>query len=313
MKINFIENNKCDFCDSSNCIPVCTKSMNRFVKCSTCGVIYMNPRPTDEFLKERAEQMAVMFHSDKNKIEWKYSSYMEKNIYNPILNKIKPYKKNNKILEIGCSSGSFLNAASKHDWDVFGVEVAGKSAEIAQEKGFNIFVGDVLDAKFDSEYFDAVVMYQTFEHLSYPRATLQEVYRILRKGGMLNISVPNLNSLTHAILGKKGYSFYNSGHMYLFTPNLLRHFIEQMNFNVIDQFTIDINPWFIMNILINGDTTFEEKGDFSGDIETNKKVSLDKNKLKKNKIYHFGRLIINIFLRFFNIGDNLIIYAVKKN
>jgi SAM-dependent methyltransferase len=55
-----------------------------------------------------------------------------------------PYKQSGALLDLGCSSGAFLQTLSGKGWDLFGVEMSEESAKRAQAKsGAKVFVGDI--------------------------------------------------------------------------------------------------------------------------------------------------------------------------
>ena len=63
-----------------------------------------------------------------------------------------PYKQFGALLDLGCSSGAFLQILAERAWDLFGVEMSEKSAKQPQAKsGAQVFVGDILDAQFRAE------------------------------------------------------------------------------------------------------------------------------------------------------------------
>ncbi|HLQ45249.1 MAG TPA: class I SAM-dependent methyltransferase, partial [Planctomycetaceae bacterium] len=53
---------------------------------------------------------------------------------------------------------------------------------------------DLREAAYPSQWFDAIVLWHVLEHLPDARATIQEVHRLLRPGGLLVVAVPNFSS-----------------------------------------------------------------------------------------------------------------------
>ena len=58
--------------------------------------------------------------------------------------------------------------------------------------GLQVHTGTLEGVRFPSSYFDVVTMYQVLEHIANPRAVLKECHRILKPGGRLLVSVPNI-------------------------------------------------------------------------------------------------------------------------
>ncbi|RKY83677.1 class I SAM-dependent methyltransferase, partial [candidate division KSB1 bacterium] len=69
--------------------------------------------------------------------------------------------------------------------------------------GIDVFVGDLIDTKYQSYYFDLVMMWHVLEHIENPVLYLKEISRILKENGKLIIEVPNLDSLNFRIFKEK--------------------------------------------------------------------------------------------------------------
>ncbi len=84
------------------------------------------------------------------------------------------------ILDIGCGSGKYLVKLS--NWlTVFGLDVSEVAAVEAQKKGIDIFIGNLKDARYPSNFFDAIVMIHVLEHIYDPSELIKEIYRILKR------------------------------------------------------------------------------------------------------------------------------------
>ena len=93
---------------------------------------------------------------------------------------------------------------------------------------------------FRSESFDAVIMCHSLEHTNFPKQVLKEANRILKKTGIIGISVPNLRGLYaiwvllwHGLL--KGIGPDYPDHLTAFTPQLLKRILEESGFVLIDE------------------------------------------------------------------------------
>jgi SAM-dependent methyltransferase len=91
-----------------------------------------------------------------------------------------------KVLDVGSGEcdryGDLFNASQYIKMDV----KAGKNVDI---------VGSAEKIPFDNESFDSVVCTQVFEHLKGPTLGAQEIYRVLKVGGNLLLTVPQINEL----------------------------------------------------------------------------------------------------------------------
>jgi SAM-dependent methyltransferase len=71
------------------------------------------------------------------------------------------------------------------------------------------------------------------EHVSSPRALLQDIRRLLRPGGLLFISTPNLTSFTASLQGIGWRYVQGENHIYLFGLRTIRRLVEIAGFKVL--------------------------------------------------------------------------------
>ncbi|MUT65109.1 methyltransferase domain-containing protein [Paenibacillus sp. NEAU-GSW1] len=100
------------------------------------------------------------------------------------------------VLDAACGAGygsAMLRRAGAAE--TFGIDVDARSVELAQRdyggEGIRFAVGDVLQLPFASRSFDAVVSFETIEHVPDGAAWLAESARVLKDGGLFIVSTPN--------------------------------------------------------------------------------------------------------------------------
>jgi len=228
----------CDFCKENNYDVIVSIGGRNFVKCKNCGLMYWNPRKTQEqeLLKYYEEEQPNEYYERLNSARG--------NIYLKHIKKIKKIlnDKNSglKLLDIGCSDGFFLEIAMGFGFEIYGVEISKKAISYANEKrphiAKSIFEGVLKDAKFPNEYFDVILLWDVLDVLYSPNNELKEIYRILKKNGLLVFRVRNLQ--THLFLYKlgkllKNKIFYSSFvfNLYGFTGPILKKILQKNGFN----------------------------------------------------------------------------------
>jgi 2-polyprenyl-3-methyl-5-hydroxy-6-metoxy-1,4-benzoquinol methylase len=88
-----------------------------------------------------------------------------------------------------------LRQFQKRGWEAEGTEFSAQSAAHARQLlGVPIHAGDLASANFPKAHFDAVILWHVLEHVPSPAATIREVERILRPGGIFLVGVPNFGS-----------------------------------------------------------------------------------------------------------------------
>ncbi len=196
----------------------------KIVQCRNCGLIYVNPRPVIRNLMVNYVRMV-----DESYLAQEKGRRLSAQ---PILNFFKKWKKMGRLLDIGCATGFLLDEAKKYGWEVYGVEISKWAVEHARENlGLeNIFEGTLKKAHYPDNYFDAIILKDTIEHLSDPKETLIEIRRILKPSGLLCINTPNISSLMSKILGAKWWGV-KQAHLFYFTPKTLYKMLDIAGFS----------------------------------------------------------------------------------
>jgi len=167
--------------------------------------------------------------------------------------------KTDKILELGCGRGGYLRNVSSILNARIAVGVDFSKATLPSSEGLSPLIYDIEegDLPFKDETFDVVLLLDVIEHLFDPDNILQEMFRVLKKGGYVIITTPNLASWFNRLCLLFGWqpfwtevstkfvignplrerraaheSLMPSGHLRVFTPFALKRLLELHNFNV---------------------------------------------------------------------------------
>lgn len=124
------------------------------------------------------------------------------------------------LLDVGCSSGAFLQIAKSLGVNAEGVEPAEKPVQYARGLGLKVHLGLLEDVKFPDNSFDAITLYEVIEHVDNPAKILAECRRVLRPGGVLVIGTGNTDSWTRRAKGSS-WDFFDmrkhGGHISFFS------------------------------------------------------------------------------------------------
>jgi len=129
-------------------------------------------------------------HIDKKRIE-------------RFLNFIKDRKQSSKILDIGCQSGDLCSQLKELGHEPYGVELIDELVNKAQsEHPSLVFIK--ADAEklipFSDNYFDIVWAGDVIEHIRFTDVFVNEVNRVLKKGGLFILTTPMHNRLKTILL-----------------------------------------------------------------------------------------------------------------
>jgi SAM-dependent methyltransferase len=142
------------------------------------------------------------------------------------------------MLDVGCGTGLFLEAARRAGWEVVGTETSEASLAYAQRfTSARLFRGELSDFAADRAY-DAVTFWDVLEHLPDPRAELKRAAAMLRTGGIVGISLPNVSG-AKARLRASHWRYYqpSMGHISHFSPSTLSRLLTQAGLPVAEVHT----------------------------------------------------------------------------
>ena len=141
------------------------------------------------------------------------------------------------LLDIGCSVGATLEAASYFPCRAVGVDVSADAVAYCQERGLNAQQVEGLALPFDSDSFDVVVNWHVLEHVEDVRKTLREWRRVLKPGGILFLETPDAASPKVRRRGSSYRKFWAPEHTYTFTYPNLSQFLAEEGLEVLE------GPW----------------------------------------------------------------------
>jgi len=98
-----------------------------------------------------------------------------------------------RVLDVGCGSGFFLDAAKQAGLETWGLELNGAAAAKARAKGHRILdrLLDTVSMDDVGGPLDLITFFQVLEHVPDPVAMLKEAARLVRPGGVLAAAVPS--------------------------------------------------------------------------------------------------------------------------
>jgi len=149
--------------------------------------------------------------------------------------------KNQKVLDLGCGTGSFIKFLNKKNKEIEGVEISEKVAKIGQNQGLKIKISDLHQTfPYNKNTFNTITAGEIIEHIYDTDFFLKEIKRILKPNGFLILSTPNIATLGRRLMLLFGINplietslTQGSGHIRYFTINSLQKLLEKHDFKII--------------------------------------------------------------------------------
>jgi 2-polyprenyl-3-methyl-5-hydroxy-6-metoxy-1,4-benzoquinol methylase len=227
----------CAVCGANTYVPLVVRNGHQVVRCRQCQLVYVSPRPrsrasvdalyTDESYSTRQVSHAATV-SRMREAAWRLDR-LERHV-----------ERRGDLLDVGCSAGSFLIAARDRGWNVRGIDVSPAAVKHAhQTHGLQVSVATVEDSGYARDSFDVVTVFECIEHMLDPRAALHAAANLLRDGGLLVITTPNVDGfvprVTYWLLGRTLGAWEHPTpphHLYQFSRRTLGKLLHDAGFRV---------------------------------------------------------------------------------
>lgn len=212
------------------------------VKCTQCGLVYLNPRP------DVSELSTIYPHNYyAYKLEDGYDEAQRENAYYKFryaailsgIERILKFCKGDKlkVLDIGCADGHILNwfkEVRTHDVETYGVDMNAASVEKATAKGHQCYAGRFEEVDLPKDYFDFVWASHVIEHVPDPKEFTRKAFEILKPGGIFWFWTPNINSLDAKLFRNKYWGAYHfPRHWVFYDANSVKALAKATGFELI--------------------------------------------------------------------------------
>lgn len=203
-----------------------------YVRCTGCGLVFQDSKTAEKNLSQLYPQFYGSYVNG-------WSQDLEDKINNRAnairARTLKTFLASGTLFDVGCGSGFFLEFMKRRGWNVSGLDPAKEHVAFAKEKlGLdNIEVGLWPSADSHMKKVDAVSFLHVIEHLNHPVMSLAAARDILVPGGLLLIETPNIKSWPARIFRSRWVTLDAPRHLNLFSPDNLRHALEQADFEIL--------------------------------------------------------------------------------
>ncbi|MBA3705223.1 MAG: class I SAM-dependent methyltransferase [Bacteroidetes bacterium] len=288
-----LEHNYCLICHSKDLKSLETYNKSFLCKCNSCGFVFSKKIPTTEELESYYQGYGIN----------SYLSPITVKRYHELLDEFEPFRKTNKLLDVGCGIGFFLDEAKKRGWEIYGTELSDKAYTICAEKGIRIKKGLLDPTNYKPGMFDIITSFEVIEHINNPENELKNFNTILRDEGLVYITTPNFNSILRYHLKAKYNIISYPEHLSYYTPKTLTKAFKLSGFKKIKVETTGISL-----------TRFKtSKGSSDQKIISSKSDDEKiRNKVEKQKHLQLAKKILNSILTVLGKGDSLKGWFIKK-
>jgi len=159
------------------------------------------------------------------------------------------------IADVGCAEGALLNLLekefSKPKNNIFGFDISDKFIKQTRKRFTQVYRWNFESKKGPWKNFDIVFLFDVLEHTKSPSKFLQNLRFLIKRGGFLVLSTPNLDSFSLFVTGSKWYGFKDKSHRSFFNKTSLSRLLEKNGFRIIKVRTISSSGFSCYDKLIS--------------------------------------------------------------
>jgi len=276
-------------------------------KCNACGLVQLCFYPMISDFKDLYETY-YNFGGNKKSLYTKFRTAFFNSPLYPLWmfldGDISFYSQRGRgsLIDVGCNEGRSLRIYRNNGFIVEGLDVNERAATEARKCGFKVYT-DYLDNFQPQKLYDVVVLANVLEHSLSPKEMLSNVNRILKPGGQVWISCPNVNSWQRLLFGRYWINWHVPFHITFFSNVTLKSLLNHTGFEVKKIKCATPSLWIAQSIIA---TLFAKKG---------KKNNVQRSPILLGFLMLFVRFIFFPLLWLGNLlgrGDCLTIEALKK-
>ena len=215
-------------------------------KCDDCGFRYTYPKPDENTIGSYYESEEYISHSNAKKgiVNTIYQTVRKHALKNKT-NLIRNYKKDGKVLDIGCGTGEFLNALSQNGFITNGIEPNNSARNFAIEN-YNLDIkGEKEISSFENNSFDVITMWHVLEHVYNLEERVEQIQKLLKPDGVLVVAVPNPDSYDAKKYEKFWAAYDVPRHLYHFGQNDIKNLFGKFSFELVKTIPMKFDSYYV--------------------------------------------------------------------
>jgi 2-polyprenyl-3-methyl-5-hydroxy-6-metoxy-1,4-benzoquinol methylase len=195
-------------------------------RCSGCGYVFVDPRPSEQELLAMYERLAYfrrrveLFDLERIREGRSFDITLDVDAwYGMIAARLKSLVPGGELLDVGGGAGRFLKFVADRypEFRTTLVEIDPELTRVASERfGIETFNGTVEQLAAGGRTFDGVISIATLEHVFDPISYLTAIRNVMNSGAALYLTMPRLGPLTRTFTTSAAYDVMPPVHLNFF-------------------------------------------------------------------------------------------------
>ncbi len=216
----------------------------KIVQCDYCQLYYVSPK-----IDFSSDQWSELYNSEyfSNQSNWLVKKRRKElaERFGKARSLIENKSQKLRYLDVGAGEGKGLLEANKRGWEATGIDIVDNRLQEAKLSGIKFIKSNLLESDLPENHFDFIYVDSVVEHVLNPFEYLSKIKKLLSKGGVIYIGVPNedclfnsVRKLAFKVAGKKNESekikpFDSPYHVIGFNKYSLKYFFEKVELTVL--------------------------------------------------------------------------------
>lgn len=168
-----------------------------------------------------------------------FDKFLTRYRYSRVFKTLKKFNHIKQVYDLGCGSGQLVQLLHEQGYDAYGIDVKSDQRIIAADLNKALPLPDTS--------VDLITSLANIEHLEQPLFNLHEIYRVLRKDGVLILTTPStaatpvLEFLAYRLKWIDEAEIRD--HKIYFSKKLLQHYLQKVGFQqiIVKRFQMGMN------------------------------------------------------------------------
>ena len=204
----------------------------QILRCRRCSLVFSSPILAPSQIARFYQSSLCTYEEQIPFATEAYLSLFEKavsNLSNP---------GNLRVLEIGCGNGFFLSALWERGVrDVWGIEPSKTMLSETKHLRKRILCDTFKQGQFPKHHFNLISTFHTLDHIVDVSLFMEEIFFLLKKGGVFLAVVHDSEGLSVKLLGERS-PIFDIEHIFLFNRATLRKLCEKFGLSVLHVFDV---------------------------------------------------------------------------
>lgn len=229
----------CPACGGCDLLPAFAKHGFSYERCGGCETLLMNPRAGADLMSEFYMQSQNYAYWNKHVFPATEDARRQR-IFKPRADALielcgRYGAGTNAIMDVGAAFGTFCcEIRDRGTFDrVIALEPTPDLAATCVKRGLETIESGIEHAELPDDSFDVITAFEVIEHLFDPFAFVSRAAQLLRGGGLLVLSCPNVKGFDVAALGRRSNTIDHE-HVNYFHPDSIRILLKRVGLDVLD-------------------------------------------------------------------------------